>query len=547
MVVSKNDLLSSIRHPFSLLKCLKRGHKKRLLKQKKRHFYPLLNAVEHLEDRTLLSGTSLISVTPNSGDALFDGVVLNESPTEFVFKFEAGKEIDSATLGGIQITRGSSSDITVSPTYMGIGDTPNEVIVRFGETLPEDVYQITVFGSNANPLMSYESPDAGAEEFLDGFDTRLNFELDLAPKIAAVIPQPVTGSGGDLSQSSSIIEIYFEGEIDEDSAINPDFYQLINTTDNLIITPEDITEDDVVVTPAVVYDSASNKVTLTFAEDLANGTYHLRIGESIKPDFTAAAEVTISDDDNSSFDSIPGSLGESNLGTLGAVDRESIHLTANIEKQNIAYPESAGSETEPGHRNSVDSHYANEFGEDTYGNAEGEINTVQFYFPETYQDHLEITRTNQITEAQKQRVREIYELFASVSGLEVQEINDPQSESSATQIITGDVRAVSASLPTSVSGGSLRDLVVINGGLDWGDSEYGGEWFKTALHEIGHSLGLGNANDLPSMMNSNGSSVAQINESIYLTDHDIVHLNYLYPAQSADIDLYKFYLAESGT
>ncbi|QDT89881.1 Calx-beta domain-containing protein [Gimesia algae] len=545
MAVSKNGLLSSICHPMSLLKCLKKGHNKRVLKQKRRFSYPLLNGVELLEDRTLLSGTSLISVTPNSGDELYDGVVLNESPAELVFKFEAGKELDPSTLGGIQITRGASSDITVSPTYVGIGDTPNEVIVRFGETLPEDVYQITVFGSNANPLMSYESANAEAEEFLNGFDTTLNFELDLAPKITAVVPQPVTRSDGSIDQSLNTIEIYFEGEIDENSAINPAFYQLINTTDNSIISPEDLTDEfDAVVTPAVVYDSASNKVTLTFAENLSNGTYHLRVGESIEPAFTAAVEVTISDDDNSSFDSTPETTGESNLGTLGSAGRESIHLSSSIEKQNVAYPDPAGSEAEPGHRNSVDSHYVNE---DTYGNPEGEINTVQFYFPQTYQDHLGNTRTNQITEAQKQRVREIYELFASVSGLEVQEINDPQTaDSSATKIITGDVRAVSASLPTSVTGGSLRDLVVINGGLDWGNSEYGGEWFKTALHEIGHSLGLGDANDLPSMMNSNGSSAAQINESIYLTDHDIVHLNYLYPAQSNDIDLYKFTLENAG-
>ncbi|QDT78587.1 Calx-beta domain protein [Gimesia maris] len=815
MAVSKNGLLSSICHPMSLLKCLKKGHNKRVLKQKRRFSYPLLSGVELLEDRTLLSGTSLISVTPNSGDELYDGVVLNESPTELVFKFEPGKELDPATLGGIQITRGASSDITVSPTYMGIGETPNEVIVRFGETLPEDVYQITVFGSNANPLMSYESPNSEAEDFLNGFDTTLNFELDLAPKIAAVVPQPVTRSDGSIDQSLNTIEIYFDGEIDENSVINPDFYQLINTTDNTIITPEDTTDEITMDNiPAVVYDASSNKVTLTFAQELGTGTHHLRVGESIESDITDAVELNLIEDDNSSFGSAsdlgtlesqsiqisqrigkqyvlsgtvdlstginiplihldydqdgttdatvfadqttgefrvildlgwdhfdtilnigisdngadlswtndvepilfppqpsilselkfdrnlnklsgiadlstgieihidydqdgisdatvmadettgefsfdldqgwdsldtilnigiadaepkltwandvdlilfpqpPSNLSElkfdSNLKILsGIVDlstgivNPSVHINYDLEGipdtiaevnettgefsvvldqdwdddldsllnigvsgdgtelswandvdptlfpviptgftafsldrgRNIKYLDSAGSEAEPGHRNSVDSHYVNE---DTYGNPAGEISTVQFYFPETYQDHLGNTRTNQITEAQKQRVREIYELFASVSGLQVQEINDPHSESSATRIITGDVRAVSASLPTSVSGGSLRDLVVINGGLDWGNSEYGGEWFKTAIHEIGHSLGLGDANDLPSMMNSDGSSAAQINESIYLTDHDIVHLNYLYPAQSNDIDLYKFTLDNAG-
>ncbi|WP_417375975.1 Calx-beta domain-containing protein [Gimesia maris] len=332
-------------------------------------------------------------------------------------------------------------------------------------------------------------------------------------------------SDGELQQSKNQIEIYFDGAVDQASVVTPEFYQLINTADNVVQTP---------LVDGIVYEQAKNKVTLTFAADLSEGTYHLRVGESTEPDFSVAAEMTGIDDDNSSFGTA------SDLGNLGP---QSLHISQSIEKQNVTYLDAAGSEAEPGHRNSVDSHYIN----GNYGNLPGEITTVQFYFPATYQDHLGNTRTNQITEAQKQRVREIYELFASVSGLQVQEIAEPQSpDSDATKIITGDVRAVSANLPTSVSGASIRETVVINGGLDWGKSEYGGEWFKAALHEIGHSLGLGDANDLPSMMNTGSSGAAQFNESIYLTDHDIVHLNYLYPAQSSDIDLYKFTLDEAG-
>ncbi|WP_154898260.1 Calx-beta domain-containing protein [Gimesia maris] len=425
-------------------------------------------------------------------------------------------------------------------------------------------------------------------------------------------------SDGELVQSNNQIEIYFDGAVDKASVVTPTLYQLINTADDTIQYP---LADD------IHYEQAKNKVTLTFAADLVAGTYHLRVGESTEPDFSVADEITGIDDDNSSFGSA------SDLGNLGT---KTLHISQSIEKQNtqhilsgtvdlstgietpivhIDYDQDGtsnatvtadettgefsivleqgwdnldnilnlgvsdggadptwtndvnptqlslslsgftalsfdngqltpvGSEAEPGHRNSVDSHYIN----GNYGNPPGEITTVQFYFPATYQDHQGNTRTNQITEAQKQRVREIYELFASVSGLQVQEIADPQSsDSDATKIITGDVRAVSANLPTSVSGASVRETVVINGGLDWGESEYGGEWFKAALHEIGHSLGLGDANDLPSMMNTGSSGAAQFNESIYLTDHDIVHLNYFYPAQSSDIDLYKFTLDEAG-
>ena len=153
------------------------------------------DGVELLEDRTLLSAPELVSVTPNVGLFYTDGDVRNESPDELLIKFSPGQVIDSTTVAdGIQLTRGGDNqtlgdgdDVTVAVGYAGVdANDPNFVVVRFAESLPDDVYQLTVFGSGANPLKN-----AGGEVFNGGTDATLGFELDLGAKVVATVPQPV--------------------------------------------------------------------------------------------------------------------------------------------------------------------------------------------------------------------------------------------------------------------------------------------------------------------------------------------------------------------
>ena len=107
-------------------------------------------------------------------------------------------------------------------------------------------------------------------------------------------------SEGGLFQNNNVIVVHFnEDDLDQASAENRDFYQLIDTKGTLEIT------DDTVELPqlltGVVYDDVANTVTLTYAT-IPDGTYRLRIGVSDQP---SILELVVADgiDDNSSFDS----------------------------------------------------------------------------------------------------------------------------------------------------------------------------------------------------------------------------------------------------
>ncbi len=193
MVMGRLSFVSSFRQPISLLNCLRRGQNKRQSREKLRGFVSSYSTTEQLEDRTLLAGASLVNIEPNIDISLTEGEVYNQAPKELTFKFTPGQQIDPASLGGIQFVRsgldgtfGDGNEVLVQPGYIGIGDNPNEVIVRFAESLPDDHYQITIFGTGVTPLLNQNM-----EAFQDGVDQVINFELDLGAKVVAVVSQPV--------------------------------------------------------------------------------------------------------------------------------------------------------------------------------------------------------------------------------------------------------------------------------------------------------------------------------------------------------------------
>ncbi len=273
--------------------------------------------LERLEDRRLLAvGPRLAGVQPNNSD-LFSFVdqqaanVRDVAPRELTLHFDENQQIDPATLSAIQIARsvngilGDGDDQLITPGFIGVGKSPNEneVVIRFAESLPDDLYQIQVFGEGSAAPLRNLLGDAYIPTLtsdLDGDTTvdTIRFELDLGAQVVAVVPQPITGNSslGTLQQARNQIEVYFNedelliendelGNPTQASAENPAFYQLIFTSDTVRNT------DDVVILPEdVTYDASRHLVTLTFAQDLDRllnpdtgaligpGTFRLRVG-----------------------------------------------------------------------------------------------------------------------------------------------------------------------------------------------------------------------------------------------------------------------------
>ncbi len=120
-----------------------------------------------------------------------------------------------------------ATDTVVEPGFVGLGDTPHEVVFRFAEPLPQDIYQIEMFGSGPLALRNVDG-----EAFSDGEDFGVQFSLNNAPQVAAVVPTPVRRQAdGSLAPELNIVEVYFNEEMG--NATDPSFYELLYTRDTV--------------------------------------------------------------------------------------------------------------------------------------------------------------------------------------------------------------------------------------------------------------------------------------------------------------------------
>ena len=173
------------------------------------------------------------------------------------------QNIAATATANTSLVLSGANDIVVRPGYIGVGAEPalNEVVFRFAGQVPDDVYRIDIFGTGATPLKN-----TNGETYLDGENSAVVFELDLAPQVVSVVPQPILRlANGTLAQERNKVAVYFNNDdLNTATAQNPQFYQLIYTNDTLENT------DDLVFNPiAVQYDSAKDMAILTFASDLA--------------------------------------------------------------------------------------------------------------------------------------------------------------------------------------------------------------------------------------------------------------------------------------
>ena len=162
-------------------------------------------AAESLETRTLLAATGpeLIEVFANNDGSLGQGARIDlrtqqnpnyaEAPREITLRFSEGQSIDPSTLGAITVLRSNhdgdfndTDNITVTPGFVSVGTRPNEVVIRFANTLPDDTYQILVRGTGSNPLRNSTGQAYGG-----GRNESVVFRLDLAPQVEGVVALPI--------------------------------------------------------------------------------------------------------------------------------------------------------------------------------------------------------------------------------------------------------------------------------------------------------------------------------------------------------------------
>ena len=120
--------------------------------------------IEQCESRMLLSILDLAAVIGSDGTKYLpaDRPVLTVAPKQMTFELSLDQTVDAKTLSGIQITRAgpdklfnTNDDVVIQPGWSGIGDQPNEVVVRFAQDLPSDLYRVTFVGQGSKGANVY--------------------------------------------------------------------------------------------------------------------------------------------------------------------------------------------------------------------------------------------------------------------------------------------------------------------------------------------------------------------------------------------------------
>ncbi len=561
------------------------------------------------DPRTEIFGElALISVSTNvTTYQVTESPLIDVAPTELTLHFN-DTTIDSDTLAGIQIIRAGANgtfydpvtnpydidDVVIEPGYISIGENPNEVLIRFAETLPDDIYRVTIVGQGSDDVHYYYGPDgklalpfsntAGMTvgfgeitpdeggSYWDGQNFSWTFDLNLGPQVTGVVPQPITrASDGTLDQARNQIEIYFSEAMDPASAETEAYYSLISTQDTAN------TSDDVIINPTQVdYDAAAKKITLTFGADSngdpaidltqlvadpaknATGAFRLRIGDEYRP--IVAEELTGVVDDL--FTDVGSTFDEAaDLGTL-------VNSSDDLAGQSwliSGYVSPIYYDAQwPGGRNTPGNRDLPEGATDVWPESHtmswdegdtgpyGDIPTYYYNFQTVYGTIQEAPALNLITEVQKQRSREIFSLISQYSGVQFVETADQ-----GMTIVTGDLRVFDAYIevgpgaPAGMASGDPEDgLVVVNSYYDWGDSEYGSAFMQVMMHEIMHPLGAMHSYELPAfeIMGSSETidTIGTDQEVIFPGNNDVAVLQYLYRNDSIDTDFYKFEIESEG-
>lgn len=554
------------------------------------------NPLVVVEGQSILVILNRFAGAPSTVQDLITAINTNAQASALVNVFAQGGDVTTPIGAGTTplptLELSGVSDQVIEPGYVGLGDSPHEVVFRFAEALPDDRYQINILGVGPSALRNVDG-----ELFNNGINESLEFIVNRGPQVVAVVPEPVRrNNAGNLVPQPGKIEVHFsEDTLNLNDLRNPEFYRLIFTKNTVQNT------DDFPVTPNTVsFDPTTRIATLDFGRPLS------RISEVTNgPFLTGAARLRIGTTDDLPSPPVPINIATDPADTfaaatpltIGSDQLNSIHLASEIVNTKPFELRLPGPDDAPGVRQirpddpsrldrvvpldvligplgvASETSGITDRSDITPG-----ISTVYYDFPASWQGddpsrdgEDELRRYfNVITGEQKERVREVLTLYSEYLGIQFVESNSAGSFSIAVgELYGGDSNANSApaditdgivnlenpdSIPLVLrdrNGDGRNDLVVLDfqDFDDSNDDELGGEFFRGAVFGVGQLLGYGRADFLPQPVTQSTSAVfneTMDSEPAFPGVADILNGSYLFRPESVDVDLYRFQLTEKG-